>query len=61
MLKSLRASILVLLLAFTAHAGEIPTPPVAPPPPNAAEEATTEGEIPCPPLVEFVLTLYTLF
>ncbi len=60
MRKSLRASVLVLALAFSAHAGEIPCPPVAPPPPQAAEEATTDGDIHYP-LTEIFLTLLTLF
>lgn len=45
MRKTLRASALVLALAFSAHAGHIPNPPVAPPPPSAAEEQTAEGDM----------------
>ena len=60
MRKSLRASVLLLALCCPALAGDIPNPAVAPPPPSATEEVTTDGDIPCPSLVEFVLTLLTL-
>lgn len=45
MRKTLRASALVLALAFPAHAGLIPNPPVAPPPPSAAEGQATDGDM----------------
>lgn len=63
MRKTLRASVLVLAFAFSARAGVIPCPPVAPPPPTSApaEEAATEGDITNPPLVVIVLTLLSLF
>ena len=45
MRKSLRASVLVLALAFSAHAGETQTPP---------------GETQTPPLLSIVLALLGL-
>jgi hypothetical protein len=59
----IRASVLTLALCVTAYAGDIPNPPAAPPPPPSAptEGATTEGEMPCPPLVVVALTLLSLF
>ncbi len=63
MRKSLRASILVLALAFSAHAGEIPNPPVVPPPPpqQVVQEVTTEHDMDTLPLVQIVLNLLALF
>lgn len=58
MRKSLRASVLMLALCCPVLAGTMPCPPVAPP--QATEEATTEGVILTPPLAEIVLTLFTL-
>ena len=58
MRKAVRATALVLLLACSARAGEMPCPPVAPP--SAVEAATTQREIPNPPLVQVVLSLLGL-
>jgi hypothetical protein len=48
MRKTLGVSLLVLLLTGSARAGIMPNLEPAPPPPpaNAAQEPTTEGEIP---------------
>jgi hypothetical protein len=59
MRKSLRASVLVLALAFSAHAGETQTPPgetQAPP----SQQQTTPGETASPPLVKIALALLAL-
>ena len=58
MRKSLRASVLMLALCCPAFAGEMLCPPIAPP--NSADEATAQGDIPNPPLVQIVLSLLTL-
>jgi len=55
MRKSLRASVLVLALALSAQAGEIPCPPVAPPP-SAVAEQPTDGIIECQ-LTEMAISL----
>lgn len=59
MRRTLRASVLVLAFAFSAHAGHIPCPAVAPPP-SAPAEQTLEGEIQNPQLVVIVLALLSL-
>jgi hypothetical protein len=46
MAKSLRASVLVLLLACAAYAGDIQNDRTAPPPPPPAEEETGEPTAP---------------
>ena len=59
MRKSLRASVLVLALAFSAHAGETQTPPgetQSPP----GETNSPPGETQAPPLVNIVLALLAL-
>lgn len=61
MRKAVTALVLVLALGCSTLAGEIPNPPVTPPPPGASAEQTLEGDIPSPPLVVFVLTLLSLF
>ncbi|HYN85359.1 MAG TPA: hypothetical protein VER32_08910 [Pyrinomonadaceae bacterium] len=61
MRKSLRASILLLALCFPVFAGDIPNPPVAPPPPSTPEEGTTDGQMDAPPLAELIITLFGLF
>lgn len=63
MLKTLGASVLVLALCIPALAGDMPCPPVAPPPPttSAMQEPDTEGEIQFSPLVDIGLILLTLF
>ena len=66
MRKSLRASVLVLALAFSAHAGETQSPPgetQSPPgetnsPPS--QQQTAPGETASPPLVQIVLALLGL-
>lgn len=58
MRKSLRASVLLLALCCPALAGDMLCPSVAPP--NSADEATVQGDISNPPLVEVVLSLLTL-
>lgn len=64
MLKSLRAAILLLALACPVLAGDMPSPPAAPPPPQVVHEiapgAEDGGDMLTPPLVELVLTLLTL-
>jgi hypothetical protein len=64
MLKSLRAAILLLALSCHVAAGDMPSPPAAPPPPQVVEEITPEttdgGDMLTPPLIELVLTLFTL-
>lgn len=54
MRKTLRASVLVLALAFSVQAGEILTPP-APQSSTATVEQPTGGEIPTPPGVALTL------
>ena len=62
MRKLLCALALALALACPTLAGEVHIPPAPqPPPPLAAEEATTDGDIPNPPLVQIVLSLLALF
>ncbi len=60
MRKSLRASVLILALACSALAGEIPTPPAPQPPPQSAQEATTDGTMDTPLLVQIALNLLAL-
>ncbi len=57
MRKSLRASVLLLALCCPAFAGVMTCPGVAPP--QASEEAATEGDTHYP-LTELVITLLTL-
>lgn len=59
MREVMRASVLVLALCGTALAGDMPTPPAVTPPPGAAEEPTTKGNMPFP-LVELALRLLSL-
>lgn len=71
MLKTLRASVLLLALTVSAQAGEILTPPVVTPPPQGAPaqltaqsesdlQLATQGDMHYP-LVRIALTLLGLF
>lgn len=46
MLRALRIFAMLLALAGTAHAGDIYTPPIAPPPQNAAVEQPASEDLP---------------
>lgn len=59
MLKALRALTLLLALAVSAQAGEIPCPPAVPPPSAPAAQAPP-GEMHTPPLIEIALMLLAL-
>lgn len=54
-------SVLALLLALTcsAYAGDMPNGTPAQPP-QSSQEAMTDGDISCPPLVEIALSLFAL-
>jgi hypothetical protein len=62
--KSIRASVLILLLACTARADWMPNGSPVPPPPQPAtaaqqstDETTLNGEMPTPGLTQVVLDL----
>ena len=61
MRKTIQAFALVLALAASTSAGEMQFGAPTPPPPQTAQEATTDGEVLTPPLVEIVLSLLALF
>lgn len=61
MRRTLCALALVLALGCPMLAREIPSPPAPQPPPETSQEATTDGDITNPPLVEFALLLFALF
>lgn len=64
MLKALRISAMLLALVGTAHAGDIFTPPIAPPTQNAAVEQPPSEDLPTDDtsgtLKEIALELFAL-
>jgi len=57
MLKALRVSTMLLVLAGSAHAGEVLTPPVAPPPPTTNVQSPDSNIIVPNSLVQAVVAV----
>ncbi len=59
MLKALRTAVLLLALVCSAQAGEMLSPPAPQPPPQSAQDMTTDGDMHFP-LVQLALNLLAL-